>query len=71
MMALETDRDFKTGIYCMDNYTGQNKNYSHYTASIDKVNSDIIQADTITLKYLQAGHTFMSAYSFHAIVQDY
>ena len=55
----------------MDNCTGQNKNYSHYTASIDKVYSAKIQADTIMRKYLQAGHTFMSAGSFHAIIQDY
>ena len=70
-MTLEKDRDFKTVIYYMDNCTGQNKNYSHYTASIDKVNSAMIQADTIMLKYIQAGHTFMSAGSIHAIIQDY
>ena len=66
MMALEKDRDFKTVLFYMDNCTGQNKNYALYTAIIDKVNSANIQADSITLKYLQAGHTFMSADSFHA-----
>ena len=71
MMALEKNKDFKTVIYYMDNCTGQNKNYSHYTASIDKVYSAKIQADTIMRKYLPAGHTFMSAGSFHAIIQDY
>ena len=71
MMALEKDRDFKTVIYYMDNCTGQNKTYSHYTASINKVNSAKIQTDTIMLKYLRAGHTFMSAGSIHAIIKDY
>ena len=66
MMALEKDRDVKTVLYYMDYCAGQNKIYALYTAIIDKVNSANIQADTITLKYLQAGHTFMSADSFHA-----
>ena len=70
MMALETDRDFKTGIYCMDNYTGQNKNYSHYTATIDKVNSANIQADTIMLKYPQAAHIH-ERIQFSCYLQDY
>ena len=70
MMALEKDRDFKTVIYYMDNYTGQNKNYSHYTASIDKVNSANIQADTITLKYLQAAH-IQERIQFSCYLQDY
>lgn len=70
-LALEKYRDFQTVIYHMDNCTRQNKNYSHYTASIEKCCSANIQADIITPKYLQAGHTFMSAYSFHAIVKDY
>ena len=48
----------------MDNCSG--KNYTLYTAILDKINSGNLRADTITLIYFQAWHTFMSADSFHA-----
>ena len=56
-------------ICYIDHCTGQNKNYYLDTAITDKVNSAQIQADTITLKYLQAGHTFMSAEADGQIVR--
>ena len=53
----------------MDNCGGQNKNYALYTALTDIINTNKISANTITLKYLEAGHTFMSADSCHTRVE--
>ena len=53
----------------MDNCGGQNKNYSLYTALSGIVTTKKISADTITLKYIEAVHTFMSADSCHARVE--
>ena len=69
IQAVIRDRDYKDIVYYMDNCGGQNKNYSLYTALTDIVNTKKISADTITLKYLEAGHTFMSADSCHARVE--
>lgn len=49
----------------MNNCGAQNKNYTLLTLLISLVNSGSIAARSITLKYLEAGHTFMSADSCH------
>ena len=55
-------------IWC-DNCAGQNKNWTLYTSLVFLVNrSD--GPDSVTLKYLEKGHTFMSADSFHARVES-
>jgi hypothetical protein len=68
-MCLKQDRDFKTVIYYMDNCSSQNKNYSLFTSVLSLVNTDLIDAETVTFKYLEAGHTFMSADSVHHQVE--
>ena len=67
--ALEVDRDYKEIIYFMDNCAAQNKNWSLITAMISIINSGKLQAEPITFKYLEAGHTFMSADTVHAGVE--
>lgn len=69
VLAMEQDRDMDHLIYYMDNCAGQNKNYTFFTTLMSAVNGQYIAANTITLKYLEAGHTFMSADSFHAAVE--
>lgn len=68
-LALLQDRDFNEIVYYMDNCAGQNKNYTLFTLLIQLVNSEKISAQTISLKFLEAGHTFMSADSCHAAVE--
>ena len=53
-------------IIWMDNCGPQNKNWTLYTALTAAVNSkDHPYLESITLKYFEVGHTFMSADSFH------
>lgn len=49
----------------MDNCAAQNKNWALFSYLVWLVNSEEIEADRIVLNYLEAGHTFMSADSFH------
>jgi hypothetical protein len=48
-----------------DNCGAQNKQWALYTMLVYAVNSDLIKAKKITFKYLESGHTFMSADSLH------
>ena len=61
-------RDAKYFVIWCDNCTGQNKNWTLYTALCFTVNKPG-GPEQITLKYLERGHTFMSADSFHACVE--
>ena len=70
LMALNIDRDYSNVIYFMDNCTAQNKNWTLFTAMVDIINSNRIAANKITFKYLEAGHTFMSADSIHHEVEQ-
>ena len=47
-----------------DNCTAQNKNWWLYTALVSEVNH-LAGPLSITIKYFEPGHTFMSADSFH------
>ncbi|XP_072041154.1 uncharacterized protein [Amphiura filiformis] len=62
-------RDKKKFVFYMDNCAGQNKNWTIYTAMIDEVNRPG-GPDEIIFKYLEKGHTFMSADSFHHQVES-
>ena len=53
-------------LWC-DNCSGQNKNWTLYTALVTAVNSDW-GPESITLKYLEKGHTFMGADSIHGVI---
>jgi hypothetical protein len=69
MKALVEERDQEHIIYWMDNCTGQNKNWTLYTAMVIMINSSEIAAQSVTLKYFEAGHTFMAADFVHAGVE--
>ena len=49
-------------------FTAQNKNWTWYSAKVTFVNSPR-QIQTITFKYFEPGHSFMSADSFHVAVE--
>lgn len=57
-------RDIEEFIFWCDNCSGQNKNWTLFTAFCYLLNVDGCP-ETITLKYFEKGHTFMSADSFH------
>ena len=61
-------RDCKEFTFWADNCSAQNKNWTLYTALMSEVNSNA-GPDKVTLKYLEKGHTFMSADSFHARIE--
>ena len=52
-----------------DNCGAQNKNWALYTALCAAVNR-VDGPRSICVKYLESGHTFMSADSFHLIVEQ-
>lgn len=60
-------RDFENVLAYVDNCTSQNKNWSLFSALVNHVNLPTGQ-NTVTLRYLEKGHTFMSADAFHAQV---
>lgn len=53
----------------LDNCAPQNKNYTFFTTLWALVHSDIVDLDTITLKYFVSGHAFMAADNVHAAVE--
>lgn len=64
-----TIRDSEHVTIWLDNCAAQNKNWSLYSFLIYLVNSGEVNMQTVTLKYFEAGHTFMSADSFHHQVE--
>ena len=60
----EVDRDTKPLVLWMDNCRPQNKNWTFYPALVAMVNNSCTSLETITLKYFEAGHKYMSADSF-------
>ena len=56
----------KNIILWTDNCNGQNKNCFLYTMFCHEVTRQD-DPDTITVKYFEKGHTFISADSFHQI----
>lgn len=63
-------RDVEHIVLWMDNCTAQNKNWALMTYLVHIVNSSDIQANKITIKYFEPGHTYMSADSFHHQVEQ-
>lgn len=59
------NRDVTNIILWADNCASQNKNWCLFTYLVYIINSDEIATQTITVKYFEPGHTFMSADSFH------
>ena len=50
-----------------DNCFGQNKNWTFFTAFVLLVNTDW-EPESITIIYLESGHTFMRADSVHGVI---
>ena len=66
--AIDSYRDCRDIIIWADNCSGQNKNWSLYTCLTTRVNqTDTL--DSVTIRYLEKGHTFMAADSFHSRVE--
>ena len=56
--------DIQSFIFGADNCSVQNKNWFLFTALANEVNRQNTAIHTITLKYFEPAHTFMSADSF-------
>ena len=67
-MKLPKYRDYKNFVFWTDNCGAQNKNWIIFTAMVGEVNQPG-GPESITFKYLEKGHTFMSADAFHAQVE--
>ncbi len=61
---LKQNRDAEEIIVWVDNCSAQNKNWTFFTMMIVAVNR-LTSAQRITVKYFEAGRTFMSADSVH------
>lgn len=59
------NRDKKNVVLWLDNCTAQNKNWCLLSYFIYIVNSSKVLIEKIEVNYFEAGHTFMSADSFH------
>ena len=68
VMKLAAYWDYKNFVFWTDNCGAQNKNWIIFTAMVAEVNL-LGGPETVTFKYLEKGHTFMSADSFHAQVE--
>lgn len=64
------NRDVKHFVLWLDNCSSQNKNWAIFSFLIYIINYQGISAETITIKYFEPGHTFMSADSFHHQVEE-
>ncbi len=65
---LQLNRDFQEIVLYSDNCSAQNRNWTLISALPRMVNSPTLNANSITLKFLEPGHTFMSADSVHASI---
>lgn len=63
-------RDANTITIWLDNCSSQNKNWCLLSFLVYIINSDQISANEIVLNFFEAGHTFMSADSFHHQVEQ-
>ena len=68
-MKVGDVRDYKEFVIWADNCTGQNKNWTLFTALVWFVNQTS-GPNKVTLKYFVKGHTFMSADHFHKDVES-
>ena len=67
---INDNRDATSITFWLDNCAGQNKNWSIFTMFSTAVNAENMHVNTITLKYFERGHTFMSADSTHAEIEE-
>ena len=67
---LRTVQDVKSITIWLDNCSAQGKNWWFFTALAAEVNSPDGNFLTIRCKYFEPGHTFMSADSFHHLIEQ-
>ena len=66
--AMKQEPKIAHFTFWMDNCSAQNKNWTIFSAMVAFVNSES-GPQSVTLKCLLTGHTFMSADAFHAKVE--
>lgn len=66
---LLANRDLKSLTIWLDNCAAQNKNWTLFSYLLNVVNSVEVNYETIKLKYLEVGHTYMAADEFHHQVE--
>ena len=67
---LRKFEDIDEIVLWLDNCSAQGKNWWLFAALVSEVNMKDGNFITITLKYFEPGHTFMSADSFHHLVEQ-
>ena len=65
-----SNRDYVHIVIWADNCTAQNKNWTLYTTLCRHMNLSSTDLKSITIKYFETGHTFMSADSFHHRIKE-
>ena len=68
LFLTTTCRDVKNVVLWLDNCAGQNKSWTLMSTLLKVVHSNTTQTETVTLKYLEPGHTSMSADAIHQVV---
>lgn len=63
---LKIHRDAREICIWADNYASQNKNWLLFTTLLRWVHREDVATQTITIKYLEKGHTFMASDAQHA-----
>ena len=63
-------RDCKKFVFWADNCSGQNKNWFLYTALVNEANYPNGTVKEIIIRYFEPGHMFMSADSFHYLLEQ-
>ena len=65
-----TNRDIENVTFWVDNCSAQNKCWWLFTALCDAINNERnMDLQSVTLKYFEKGHSFMSADSYHRLVE--
>ena len=67
---INEHRDSQSLTFWLDNCAGQNKNWTLFTVLLTAVNVNNFEVQKITLKFFESGHTFMSADSAHAEIEE-
>ena len=66
---IEFHLEVKEFVFWADNCSAQNKSWYLYTMLVYLVNSKNSPLNSITMKYFERGHSFMSADSYHHLVE--
>ena len=71
MKFAELHRHAASLTFWVDNCSAQNKNWTFLTALQNMVNRTDVALNTVTVKYLEKGHTSMSADAIHQVVNKF